>query len=292
MNILYNNKNKLFKFGGAFDDFDVNKYTSINIPNSLYDKNELAKYGMNNDFSINNNAKYGMTSDFKFNKFVKFGMLDDNPTDPLSKDNSKKNDFDFNKFMNKASDWGNVAQVGVQGAMVGLNNTNQGMHDTTMGVFQKQKSDANNVSKSYSAGQQINLLNDSTGINSANNLKTHKGWKNILGSTASGALAGASVGGAWGAVAGAAIGLVGSTVGEILGKRKRQKQEEQEKLEKQKTDYAIDYYNDKQFEQLASANNQAAKVTADQNRTSTLALMAYGGKRNNFLINSGRILLC
>lgn len=203
----------------------------------------------------------------------------------------KQNNFLQNAGNNIAG-YAQVAQAGIQGAMNGINNTDKGKHDTVMGTMNQQMNDANNVSQSYTAGQDVNTLSKTGAANTANGLKTHKGWVNILGSTVTGALAGAKVGGVWGAAIGGAIGLVGSSIGEIFGRRKRKKQEEEERQKKMQADYAIDYYNDKQFEQLASANDQAAKVTADQNRTSTLALMAYGGRKNNYLISNKRTLLC
>lgn len=192
--------------------------------------------------------------------------------------------------MDKASAWGKVAEVGVQGAMTGAKNTNQGMHDTSIGVSKETSNDASNVSNAYTAGSQMKLMSKTGNFVNAKDLKTHKGWKNILGSTVSGAAAGAAGGGAnpYTAAAGAIIGLVSSSVGEIFGNRKRKKQAEEMNRLKTEADYAVDYYNSKQAEQLQSANDNAAHSMANQNRYSVLGLMAKGGRRN-CLINTKRL---
>lgn len=304
MNILFKNiKKKLFFPGGPLNTaWDVTKYMSLDnqnstykTPNTLYDQNQYAKYGRNADFTVNDNARYGMNSDYTFNENTKIGGVSNavsntgtGVTDLVGGD---KKGFDLGNAMDKASAWGKVAEVGVQGAMNGAKNTDQGKHDTTMGVLRQNESDANNVNQAYTAGQELRLMGRNPSTNTANSLKTHKGWKNILSSTASGAMAGAAAGGGanpYTAIAGAAIGLIGSSLGEIFGRRKRKKMAEQEAEQKRASDYAVDYYNSKQAEQLASANDNTAHSIANQNRYSVFGLMARGGKRN-CLTNKNRL---
>lgn len=198
-----------------------------------------------------------------------------------------------NDIMGKVGGYVQVAEAGIGGAINGANNWNKGQVETEKNTFKSTENEANNVAQQYSAGQtQMNILSKTGPASSANDLKTHKGWKNILGSTGKGAMAGASVGGIWGAAIGGAIGLIGSSIGEIFGRRKRKREAEKLAQMKKESDFAIDYHNSKQAEQLASANDQAAKVQADENRRSVLALAAYGGrlKRKNYLINNRHIV--
>lgn len=293
MNILCKNrKKKLFFPGGPLNtDWNVYEHTSLNVPNSLYDKNPYAKIGRNSDFSKNENAKYGMNSDYTFNENAKIGGVGTGGGSVTDLTGGEGKGFNLGNAMDKASAWGKVAEVGVQGAMTGAKNTNQGMYDTSIGVSKETSNDASNVSNAYTAGSQMKLMSKTGNFVNAKDLKTHKGWKNILGSTASGAMAGAAAGGGanpYTAAAGAVIGLVGSTVGEIFGNRKRKKQAEEMNRLKTDADYAVDYYNSKQAEQLQSANDNAAHSMANQNRYSVLGLMAKGGRRN-CLINTKRL---
>lgn len=202
----------------------------------------------------------------------------------LNLQNNKPNSSDI---AGKIGGYAQIAEAGIGGAINGANNWDKGKVQTQEGQFKFAQNQANDVSQTYSAGQtKLNTLSRTGAAASAKDLKTHKGWKNILGSTASGAMAGASVGGIWGAAIGGAVGLIGSSIGEILGKKKRKKEAEQLAEQKKAADYAIDYYNSKQAEQLASANDNAAKVQADQNRQSVLALAAYGGRlKRNYLLS-------
>ena len=193
----------------------------------------------------------------------------ENPLYKQPKDFSKLTGA-YNKVSENFDSYSGIVKAGVNGALTGANNQDKGKHDTAMNTMKQQEKDAADVLRGYTAGQNVNLLKKSYPANSAKDLKNHKGWKNILGSTASGAMAGATIGGGfnpYGAAIGAVVGLIGSSVGEIFGARKRRKQAEQEAEQQRNTNYAIDYYNNKQFEQLESANDQAAKNTADLNRT-------------------------
>ena len=142
------------------------------------------------------------------------------------------------------------------------------------------------------------MLNKTGPAATANDLKTHKGWKNVLSTTGKGAAAGATlgsiipgVGSAIGAAAGAVIGGIASGIGELFGARKRKKRAKELAEAKRAADYDVDYYNSKQAEQLASANDQAAKIQADENRRNVLALAAFGGRlKRNYLLNNIRIV--
>lgn len=180
-----------------------------------------------------------------------------------------------------------IAEAGIGGAINGSNNWNKGKVHTQEGQYNFINNQANNVSQSYTAGQnKLNLLSRVGSAATADDLKTHKGWTNILGSTAKGAMAGASMGGAYGAIIGGAVGLIGSSLGELFGRDKREKEARRLKELQKEADYAVAYHNSRQAEQLASANDNAAKAQADLNRRNVLALVAYGGKlkRRNYLI--------
>lgn len=180
-----------------------------------------------------------------------------------------------------------IAEAGIGGAINGSTNWDKGKVQTQEGQFNFANNQANNVSQSYTAGQnKLNLLSRVGSAATADDLKTHKGWTNILGSTAKGAMAGASMGGAYGAIIGGAVGLIGSSLGELFGRDKREKEARRLKELQKEADYAIAYHNSRQAEQLASANDNAAKAQADLNRRNVLALAAYGGKlkRRNYLI--------
>lgn len=194
-----------------------------------------------------------------------------------------------------------LGETAYSGASIGSNNLDQGKLATQKGQFDFSSQQASNVGQTYSAGQnQLNLLSKTGPAATAQDLKTHKGWKNVLGTTGKGAAVGSTIGSAImpgigtaiGAAAGAILGGVASGIGELFGARKRKKRAEELAKQKRATDYDVDYYNSKQAEQLASANDQAAKIQADENRRNVLALAAYGGrlKRKNYLINNRHIV--
>lgn len=193
-----------------------------------------------------------------------------------------------------------LGETAYSGASIGSNNLDQGKLATQKGQFDFSSQQASNVAQTYSAGQnQLNLLSKTGPAATAQDLKTHKGWKNVLGTTGKGAAVGASLGSivpgigtAIGAAAGAVIGGIASGIGELFGARKRKKRAKELAEAKRAADYDVDYYNSRQAEQLASANDQAAKIQADENRRSALALAAYGGrlKRKNYLINNRHIV--
>lgn len=194
--------------------------------------------------------------------------------------------------MDKLSGAIGVANAGIQGFMTGSKNNNTGLRDTIVGTNNSIEDMANGVSNTYTAGSGLNLMKkNDDGLKTAKDFKTHKGWKNVLGSTAAGAMAGAKMGGAWGAAIGGAIGLAGAGIGELIGWKKRKKQAEEANRAKLEADYSVDYYNSKQAEQLQSANDNAAHSMANQNRYSVLGLMARGGRRN-CLINNKHNRLC
>ena len=203
-------------------------------------------------------------------------------------------------FMSKLGGNGDKVSAAADGVMAitqsvvdGANNIDKGKHEETMNAMQNNRLEAeNNMNQSYSAGQELNLMGRGVGANSAKDLKAHKGWKNILGATAAGATAGLTIGGPWGAAIGGAVGLIGSSIGEIFGAKKRRKAEREERERKADQDYAIKEYNQRQASLLESANENANKVTAEENRTSVLGLMAYGGRRKNYLINNRRRVIC
>ena len=199
----------------------------------------------------------------------------------------------LNNVYDNFDSYSQIANAAISGFNTGSKNTNQGMYDTSIGLAEKTANDASNVTNTYTAGQNtLNLMSRiGDGPVTARDLRTHKGWKNILGSTATGALAGAKIGGAWGAAIGGAIGLAGAGIGELIGWKKRKKQAEEMNRAKQEANFSVDYYNSKQAEQLMSANDNAAHSMANQNRYSVLGLMARGGRRN-CLINNKHNRLC
>ena len=298
-NILYTGKKRYYWPGGPTDKLDPywKPPTSIGEVN-MFDVNSNRKYGLNNDFSINtnNNRKYGLNFDFTKNETGKYG-IDTGSSVNLGQDKLNK----ANKFGTAIQGAIQLGQTAVNGLKTGNNNTNQGMYDTSIGVSDATEKDANNVTNTYTAGMnQMNLMSKTGNGNvSARDLKTHKGWKNILGSTGKGAAAGASVGSVIlpgmgtvvGGVIGGVVGGIASGIGELFGWRKRKKQAEEMNRKKREADYAVDYYNSKQAEQLQSANDNAAHSMANQNRYSILGLMARGGRRN-CLINNKHNRLC
>ena len=242
--------------------------------NLLSNSNQNSKYGLNEDFSKMDNIQ-----SFQNRTGVDLGKS--------SNDNILSKTKAGSDIAGKIGGYAQIAEAGIGGAINGSNNWDKGKVQTQEGQFKFAENQANDVSQTYSAGQtKLNTLSRTGAAASAKDLKTHKGWKNILGSTASGAMAGASVGGIWGAAIGGAVGLIGSSIGEIFGARKRKREAEKLAEQKKAADYAIDYFNSRQAEQLASANDNAAKVQAQQNRQSVLALAAYGGRlKRNYLLS-------
>ena len=195
-----------------------------------------------------------------------------------------------------------LVQASAEGAAIGANNLNEQKKaegQASIDAANQNSKMAEDVSQSYSAGQKINYLTaKDIHAKTAKELKDHKGWKNVLGTTGKGAAAGAMIGSvvpgigtAIGAAAGAVIGSAAAGIGELFGWRKRKKEAERQKREaeeaRKRQAFAVDYYNQKQTEQLASANDNAAKVQANLNRRSVLNLVAYGGRTNrkNYLID-------
>lgn len=188
-----------------------------------------------------------------------------------------------------------LAETAYEGVENGKNNWDKGKVQTQEGQFKNVNEEANAVGQSYSAGQnKLNLLSRTGAAASAKDLKTHAGWKNVLGTTGKGAAMGASlgtmvmpgIGTAIGTAAGAIIGSAAAGIGELFGARKRKREAERLAQLKREADFAVAYHNSRQAEQLASANDQAAKIQADQNRQSVLALAAFGGRRTrkNYLL--------
>lgn len=208
------------------------------------------------------------------------------PDNPIASETTQTPSAPKTDWSGKISGGLQIAEAGIGGAINGSTNWNKGNVQTQEGQFNFANNQANNVSQSYTAGQnKLNLLSRVGSAATADDLKTHKGWTNILGSTAKGAMAGASFG-PYGAIIGGAVGLVGSSLGELFGKEKREKEAKRLKELQKEADYAVAYHNSRQAEQLASANDNAAKAQADLNRRNVLALAAYGGKlkRRNYLI--------
>ena len=217
-----------------------------------------------------------------------------NQTGDHTKDNLNTFKAVSDKIAEQTGPYGQVVNAAVSGFVGGATNYDKGKADTQINLMKEQEKQANNVAQQYTAGQnKLNLMNKKGTAYRQNQLKTGKVWKNVLGATASGAAAGAAIGGPWGALIGGAIGAAGAGIGSILGRKKREKSEKQMAEAKRNEDYAVDYYNSMQAEQLNSANDNAAKVIADQNRQSILNLVAYGGKlrRKNVLLNK-RNKLC
>lgn len=182
----------------------------------------------------------------------------------------------------------------------GKNNYDKGKADTQEGMFNENRKQAENVGQAYTAGHtQLNYMSRNGASASAKDLKTTKGWKNVLGATGKGAALGNSIGTmimpgigtAIGTAAGAVFGAAISGIGEWIGARRRKKEAEKLARLKRESDHSINYYNSRQAEQLASANDNAAKAIADQNRQSVLNLVAYGGRlnRRNYLLNKSKL---
>ena len=193
--------------------------------------------------------------------------------------------------MGKANGYIETAKTVVNGFTTGAKNTNKGLYDSTIEEAKGIQQNANDVNKTYQGGEnQLNLLKRGPQEKlTAKDLKTHKGWVNILGTTASAAMSGAKVGGVYGAVIGGVAGLVGSSLGEIFGWKKRKKQAREINNARQDANYAVDYYNSKQAEQLTSANENAAHSIANENRRSVLGLMAHGGRMNRKNVLIGKL---
>lgn len=269
--------------GKGFNPYN-NINTSISIPSLKEDVNPYSRFGYNLDFTKKDDfAKYGLSNSGTGNA----GLM------------NNANQF-VNKYGTALQGAVELGQTVAEGFKTGKNNTNQGMYDTSIGVSDATEKEANNVTNTYTAGQNTMNLMSRTGRGpvKARDLKTHKGWKNILGSTGKGAMAGATmasvlpgIGTIAGGIVGGVAGLIGSSVGELFGLFKRKKQAKEINRAKQEADYSVDYYNSKQAEQLQSANDNAAHSMANQNRYSVLGLMARGGRRN-CLINNKHNRLC
>lgn len=322
-NVLINRKKRYFEGGGNIYNPVTNTYSfkqfDMNWKPNAVSTNTNAKYGLNSDFSamnkeqsfanrtgINTESLLGGNSDIKnsdttstiasgINDVVQTGIdaSNKNQTGDKTKDNLKTFGAISDKIGSMTGPYGQVANAAVQGFIGGATNYDKGKAETEINTMKETERQANNISQQYTAGQnQLNTLKRTGTVYGQKNLKTGKGWKNVLGATASGAMAGAAIGGPWGALIGGAIGAAGAGIGSIFGRKKRDKLAEQMKNAKRSEDYAVDYYNLKQAEQLQSANDNAAKVEADRNRQSILNLVAYGGKlKRNYLIGK-RNKLC
>ena len=323
-NFLINRKKRYFEGEGNTYNPVTNTYSfkqfDTNWKPDAVSTNTNAKYGLNSDFSamnkeqsfanrtgINTESLLGGNSDTKksdtkistiaseINDVVQTGIdaSNKNQTGDKTKDNLNTFGAISDKIGSMTGPYGQVANAAVQGFIGGATNYDKGKAETEINTMKETERQANNISQQYTAGQnQLNTLKRTGTVYGQKNLKTGKGWKNVLGATASGAMAGAAIGGPWGALIGGAIGAAGAGIGSIFGRKKRDKLAEQMKNAKRNEDYAVDYYNSKQAEQLQSANDNAAKVIADQNRQSVLNLVAYGGKlRRNCLIGK-RNKLC
>lgn len=325
-NILLRKK-KYFLSGGptntyntATNSWNFGKLQQPNFNNNLLiNSNQNAKYGLNEDFSkmnkeqsfanrtgINTESLLGGNSDIKnsnttstiasgINDVVQTGIdaSNKNQTGDKTKDNLKTFGAISNKIGSMTGPYGQVANAAVQGFIGGATNYDKGKAETEINTMKETERQANNISQQYTAGQnQLNTLKRTGTVYGQKKLKTGKGWKNVLGATASGAMAGAAIGGPWGALIGGAIGAAGAGIGSIFGRKKRDKLAEQMKNAKRSEDYAVDYYNSKQAEQLQSANDNAAKVEADKNRQSILNLVAYGGKLKRNCLIGKRNKLC
>lgn len=323
-NFLINRKKRYFEGEGNTYNPVTNTYSfkqfDTNWKPDAVSTNTNAKYGLNSDFSamnkeqsfanrtgINTESLLGGNSDTKksdtkistiaseINDVVQTGIdaSNKNQTGDKTKDNLNTFGAISDKIGSMTGPYGQVANAAVQGFIGGATNYDKGKAETEINTMKETERQANNISQQYTAGQnQLNTLKRTGTVYGQKDLKTGKGWKNVLGATASGAMAGAAIGGPWGALIGGAIGAAGAGIGSIFGRKKRDKLAEQMKNAKRNEDYAVDYYNSKQAEQLQSANDNAAKVIADQNRQSVLNLVAYGGKlRRNCLIGK-RNKLC
>lgn len=240
----------------------------------------------------NQNFKYGLNSDYSsMDKFQSFNNRTGNLASKVnytSTQNQPKNNFLNSNATQLLGTGVQMAGVVAEGISNGKNNVNNGLYDTQKGQFDFTSEQASNVEQSYSAGQnQLNLRSKTGPAATAKDLKTHKGFTNILGSTTSGAIAGSTFG-PIGTIIGGAVGLLGSSIGEMFSKNKREKEAERLRQAKLDADYAVEYHNNRQAEQLASANEQYAKIQADENRRNVLALAAFGGRlrRKNYLLEN------
>lgn len=322
-NCLIHRKKRYFEGGGNTYNPVTNTYSfkqfDTNWKPDAVSTNTNAKYGLNSDFSamnkeqsfanrtgINTESLLGGNSDTKnsnttstiasgINDVVQTGIdaSNKNQTGDKTKDNLKTFGAISNKIGSMTGPYGQVANAAVQGFIGGATNYDKGKAETEINTMKETERQANNISQQYTAGQnQLNTLKRTGTVYGQKKLKTGKGWKNVLGATASGAMAGAAIGGPWGALIGGAIGAAGAGIGSIFGRKKRDKLAEQMKNAKRSEDYAVDYYNSKQAEQLQSANDNAAKVEADRNRQSILNLVAYGGKLKRNCLIGKRNKLC
>lgn len=275
-NVLLNKRKKRFYLPGGITDLvgnNPNQTDWINAGNTF-----------DNTQTVPTKPQSVLDEEKRWN--IKYDPIQ-KPDNPIASETTQTPSAPKTDWSGKISGGLQIAEAGIGGAINGSNNWNKGKVQTQEGQYNFINNQANNVSQSYTAGQnKLNLLSRVGSAATADDLKTHKGWTNILGSTAKGAMAGASMGGAYGAIIGGAVGLIGSSLGELFGRDKREKEARRLKELQKEADYAVAYHNSRQAEQLASANDNAAKAQADSNRRSVLALAAYGGKlkRRNYLI--------
>lgn len=267
-----------------------------NSYNPYANSNQNAKYGLNDNFSSMdvfqafNNKTGNSVTDTKFN-----------PLSIPQQSSFKQTLGKIGNGINAAMPYVQAAQqavnLGIDSYKTGASNNDIGKANYVIGTLKGSEQQANNVAQSYSAGQtEFNTMDKlSSGISSQKDLKTGKDWKNVLGSTGKGAGIGASagtmimpgIGTAIGAIGGALIGGLSSGIGAIFAKNKRKKEAEKAQISERNQNYAVDYFNSKQAEQLQSANDNAAKAQANQIRSSVLSLVAFGGKlnRKNYLLS-------
>lgn len=290
-------KRRYFEVGGLTSPYQ----TSFNFQQLPKSFNSGLTQTYNPYANLNQNFKYGLNSDYSsMDKFQSFNNRTGNSASKVNyttTQNQPKNNFLNSNASQLLGTGVQMAGVIAEGISNGKNNVNNGLYDTQKGQFDFTNEQASNVGQSYSAGQtQLNLLSKTGPAATAKDLKTHKGWKNVLGTAGKGAAIGATVGnlipipGVGALIGGAVGGVIGAAaagIGELFGKKKRERRAQQLAEAKRAVDYDVDYYNSRQAEQLASANDQAAKIQADNIRRSAMALAAFGGKlrRKNYLLN-------